>query len=613
MFILMPLLLLLAGCAMPHTPSEKLLLQGKVLLKTETLWQGEILVDGEVTVAHGVTLTIAPGTNVRFVRRDKDRDGLGDATIIVKGSLVATGTEQLPIRFLSAESNPQPADWLEIRSDFAKQLLFDWCEFRDSAYTLHAHFSRGHIRNSYIHHNIDGCRLGRSRFLVQHNLVEYNRGKGINFRDSEVTLVDNIIRNNGAGIFLFEKPGKSVISRNNIYHNGLNLQLGDFFAENISVSDNWWGSSDPQMIENVIYDHIDDPELGRVTIRPRSTWLFGAGVQHSAQLQFIWKVPTDGFVDSSPVSVDGKIYFASWDGGLRAVDASGSVLWSAESGDVIDGGLLVDDDQLYFQNWSRKLFQVHLTDGLIRQVYEYPGSPADDHRQAGLGMTDKLILLPAWNGMLFAFDRQTLIKKWQYDAGMPLRAAPLVHSGMIFQGSGNNVLHVLNSDGSLLWKRSFTSPLLTTTSLELDNLFILEKSGVLTALGPRGDLLWRLTLGETCFYSAPLISGHAVYVVTAVGTLWKIDTASGEVIWKRSLGAPVYASPVLSTAGLLVGDNSGNLHLIESDSGRILATFQTGGPIQSRVLVAGNRLYFGSRDQNLYAIRLIKGGDSASD
>ncbi len=607
--LILPMMLLLAGCSLAMNSPPPLLLQGKVVLTTDTLWQGEIVIDGEVTVAHGVTLELAPGTRVQFVRRDADRDGLGDATIIVKGSLVATGTEEKPILFSSAEVNPKAGDWLEIRSDFARQLTFDWCEFRDSAYTLHAHFTRGHLRNSYIHHNIDGSRLGRSRFALQNNLIENNSGKGINFRDSEITLTDNIIRNNRVGIFLFEKPGNSLIRRNNIYQNELNLQLGDFFADDVAVQDNWWGGSDLSRIRQSIYDQQDDSELGRVTLAPKSEWLFTAGIKHRSQLVLRWTQPTSGFVDSTPAATDSGLYFASWDGQLRAVDKQGRLLWQAETGDVIDAPLLQADGQIFVQNWSRQVYAINSKNGQSRLFFEYPSSPADDHRQAGLVQTDTLLLLPAWNGTLYAFERKTLRLRWQYDAQLPLRAAPLVKEGQIYQPSGSGTLSVLDSRGQLLWQRTFAAPLLSTpVSLPSGGVALLDKSGTLVALDAKGVVLWQRELGQACFYAAPVVADAGLVVVTAAGYLWKFDPRNGQTIWVRKLGQAIYATPANSAAGILVGNNDGTLYLIDAVTGRTLDEYKAAGAIQSQVLVTGNRLYFGSRDRNLHALQLIQGG-----
>ena len=152
--------LLLASCTLA-TPAKTLHLQDSVIAE-DTLWSGSIQIDGRVEVLRSATLTIAPGTDIAFVYRDEDRDGLGDGTLVVKGQLVAIGTALQPIRFRSAKSNPQPGDWLEIAVDFSKRAHLRYCEIRDSAYTLHAHFTNGIVEDSHIHHNIDGCRIGQA-------------------------------------------------------------------------------------------------------------------------------------------------------------------------------------------------------------------------------------------------------------------------------------------------------------------------------------------------------------------------------------------------------------------------------------------------------------------
>ena len=103
-------------------------------------------------MAKGAKLVIAPGTDIRFVRRDRDQDGLGDATLVVEGELLAIGSQRQPIRFRSAEAEPQPGDWLEIRVDFSRNTTLRWCEIRDSAHTLHAHFTKGVMEDCHIHH-----------------------------------------------------------------------------------------------------------------------------------------------------------------------------------------------------------------------------------------------------------------------------------------------------------------------------------------------------------------------------------------------------------------------------------------------------------------------------
>ncbi|MHB8894638.1 MAG: right-handed parallel beta-helix repeat-containing protein [Candidatus Geothermincolia bacterium] len=89
------------------------------LTASET-WSGSVGITGDITVPAGVTLTISPGTVVRFPALTDDQAGgsnAGRAELLVKGSLVAQGTTESPIRFTSDSANPGRGDWEGIRVD----------------------------------------------------------------------------------------------------------------------------------------------------------------------------------------------------------------------------------------------------------------------------------------------------------------------------------------------------------------------------------------------------------------------------------------------------------------------------------------------------------------
>jgi hypothetical protein len=68
---------------------------------------------GDLTIERGVTLTIEPGTTLRFAAQS-DLMGAGLQTtaceLRVEGVLVADGTLSLPIRFVSRAAMPAPGD-----------------------------------------------------------------------------------------------------------------------------------------------------------------------------------------------------------------------------------------------------------------------------------------------------------------------------------------------------------------------------------------------------------------------------------------------------------------------------------------------------------------------
>ncbi len=589
------LLLLTAFChlcsctAVPvvSQPAE-LRYQGEVLT-SDTTWSGRVVIDGSVKVTKNATLTIRPGTEVVFVRRDADGDGLGDGTLIVEGQLMAAGTREAPIVFRSAAADPRPGDWLELRVDFSREVLLRFCEIRDSAYTLHAHFTRGVVEDCAIHHNFDGSRLGQATFTFRHNLIEHNRGKGINFRNSQVTIENNIIRYNETGIFLFENDRPITVRDNNVHDNLDNFRLGDFYTGDVTLDRNWWGAADPVAANATIFDHKRDPGVGTVTIEVAPAWIPGAGPRDVVRLQTAWMLETQGYVDADPVIADDVLFLSGWDGRLRAIAP------------------LISDDLVIVQGWERQVVALERSTGRERWRFAYPASPADDHRQGGLLAVGDLVLVPAWNGTLYALETATGKLTWQVKCGQPLRARPAFDGTRVYQAAGDGALSALSPTGEILWRRDLPAPLLSEPALLANGVTVLTRAGLLVAFAADGRELWRRDLGETCYYGAPVLADGALFVPTAAGALWKIDANNGTVIWRTVTVGPVYATPLVNGGRVYLGDNSGTLQVFGAESAALLADLKAGDTIQSRPLLWAGQLLFASRDHRLHALTVNAG------
>ncbi|MYB71772.1 MAG: hypothetical protein F4X75_25135 [Gemmatimonadetes bacterium] len=90
-------------------------------LEQNTTWRGIVYVGGDVTVPASSTLTIARGTQVRFLANTDDTSGGRDRTrseLIVEGVLTveaASGASDGGVTFRSAADTPSNADWYGIR------------------------------------------------------------------------------------------------------------------------------------------------------------------------------------------------------------------------------------------------------------------------------------------------------------------------------------------------------------------------------------------------------------------------------------------------------------------------------------------------------------------
>ncbi|MCP4675768.1 MAG: hypothetical protein GY854_09735 [Deltaproteobacteria bacterium] len=262
---------------------------GDTVIVQDTIWRGEITIDGTVVVGRRATLTIAPGTRVRFVEVDRNRDGVGDGELRVLGRLVVKGNSASPVRFSSMARNPKPRGWSYVLFFTSSgRSVIEHGIFEHAFTGVQAHFAEVSIRNSTFRNNVEGIRFGRAHITIDHNDIRENTCGIRHHRfEDHVEITANNITNNEVGIFLvpsnqntvgFSKEryeadksyrGQPMISKNNISANSrYNYRLGERFRYDIILKNNWWGSTFVEDIERSIFDGSDDMSLGKVIIRP---------------------------------------------------------------------------------------------------------------------------------------------------------------------------------------------------------------------------------------------------------------------------------------------------------------------------------------------------------
>ena len=84
----------------------------------DTTWHGQIVVTADVVVMPGVTLKILPGTVIEFEPSKSSKIDAyyfsSQTELIIRGQLVAVGTDEQKIVFTSRKSEKTVGDWAGI-------------------------------------------------------------------------------------------------------------------------------------------------------------------------------------------------------------------------------------------------------------------------------------------------------------------------------------------------------------------------------------------------------------------------------------------------------------------------------------------------------------------
>jgi len=182
----------------PETEAKTLLMPVRIhnasksgTLTRDEIWSGEIHITDHISVPKGVTLTIEPGTVVKFKHYRGYKEPWKRPGLVVEGTIKAVGTPEKQIWFTSDAEEPINGDWEGITLENTKNSEF-----------------------KYV-------------------IVEFGE-MGIEQFDSEVTISNSIIRwNNAEG--LYAERSKPIFSYNTLYGNGYHEIALEQYNENVQI------------------------------------------------------------------------------------------------------------------------------------------------------------------------------------------------------------------------------------------------------------------------------------------------------------------------------------------------------------------------------------------
>jgi parallel beta-helix repeat protein len=293
-----------------------------IVLDHNETWSGEVFVTRNVVVPEGITLTIEPGTIVKFKHwRHGYTQPINRIRLTVFGTLRAVGTQDNLIRLTSDAPEPEHGDWAGVvfGSPASSQSVIAHAIIEYAWTGIAAHNSNFTLSNSIIRWSTGGnvfftysspvitynriyecghCSIefedshpvityntiwgsgtngvfadSKSHPIVRHNIIRDNRANGIGIDDlSSATIGYNEITGNRKGIGIAGRSlaSNSTVTYNNIYENGRNIKLKDT-SENLTAINNWWGTIDEEQIQLKIHDSHADSSLGTVFYKPYLT------------------------------------------------------------------------------------------------------------------------------------------------------------------------------------------------------------------------------------------------------------------------------------------------------------------------------------------------------
>jgi outer membrane protein assembly factor BamB len=303
-----------------------------------------------------------------------------------------------------------------------------------------------------------------------------------------------------------------------------------------------------------------------------------------------WHIQTGKGIFSSPViDSEERVYIGSADRHFYAVDRQGNILWTFESGEVIDSAALLS------QCGNERFITIPSGDGKLYHM-RLPGK------------------LETGPGVEWIFDSS----QYPHPAGVGYTwfegHVSVSPEGNLYAGNTNWNFYAIDAQGEFLWSFPANNMNWAIASFDEDRgLYWSSLDRSIRKLDRfSGEPIWSFqTLGFNA--SSVLLAPNGLVLVGSFdGNLYSLSKETGKLVWKFKTDDHIYASPALSYTNeqtiksIYITSTDGKLYALTED-GQLRWSFDTGSQIRSSPVVnqtadGQDVIYFGAGNGLVYAI-----------
>ena len=196
-----------------------------------------------------------------------------------------------------------------------------------------------------------------------------------------------------------------------------------------------------------------------------------------------------------------------------------------------------------------------------------------------------------------------LRQRWMVNFGQPI-SYPLIADGRVYvtvrnaSGQGTTLFALNAATGATLWSSNLAGSFaISGACYENGRVFAVNGSGLLRAFdGATGNVVWSALLpGQFMFSSQPTVENGVVYTggSGSGGTVYAVDANNGALLWTRSVMNGDHSSPAVTSDGVYVSYACPNVYKLNPATGAVIWHFAPGcsGGGGKTPALFNNRLY----------------------
>ena len=354
-----------------------------------------------------------------------------------------------------------------------------------------------------------------------------------------------------------------------------------------------------------------------------------------------WTFPTGARIVSSPVLLDGVIYFGSNDSNVYAVAAdSGRQLWAHATGGPVAATPAIAAGLLYVGSYDGRFYALDAKTGATRWKFRTGGErrfeakglhgleprtqtiadPYDLYLSSPV-VANGLVYFGSGDGNVYALDAATGATRWTFKTGDVVHASPAYADGVLYVGSWDSWFYAIDAvTGKQRWRFHGGEDALLHNQVGFQSSPAVVDGVVYTgcrdanlyALDAKtGAQKWKLYHDGSWVISSPAVAGGKIYYATSDSALFNIvDAATGKAVVQQHGNSFMFSSAAVAGDVVVMGVTNGSLEARDRTSGKLLWEFQTEAAKQNLgwVLTAqhkpNNSLLFRARYQDATTVAL---------
>ncbi|WP_338737939.1 PQQ-binding-like beta-propeller repeat protein [Haloplanus salilacus] len=234
-------------------------------------------------------------------------------------------------------------------------------------------------------------------------------------------------------------------------------------------------------------------------------------------------------------------------------------------------------------------------------------------------VSDETVYVASKDTHVYALERETCAKRWQYQTRGRIASSPAVADGTVYVGSDDAHVYALDAtDGTQQWSVRTGNMVKSSPAIVDNTVYVVSDDDMLYALDSEtGSERWSLAVGGG--QSSPTVVDGTVYVCgydpddarsleSMSGALYAVDAVCGDLQWKFQAADIIVTSPSVVGDTVFVSDLSGFVYAVSAKTGTQQWRLSTGDTIVAPPLVRSGTVYIGSKGHGVYAVSADDGG-----